>query len=362
MPLLVSVIVPVFNVRPYLQEALDSVVQQTYGNLEILVVDDGSDDGSEGICDAYAKYPRVQVIHQKNRGLSAARNSGLDRMSGDVVAFLDADDFYYPDMIQTLLAAMQRNNADIVVGGYDRCVSGTRMGKRRNEKVFAFQKEEVLCSSEALVAMVEDRLNKSVWNKLYVRKLWNTLRFPEGRVFEDIFTTYQLLGGAERIVTIPGTQMMHRIRDGSITQNRSAQNLRNRLAAYDHLEHFVSRHIPGLFNDRHLRRLQTRHTRMLLANWNRLSWLEKAGAWDVGKAILDKTKVLEREEMDGRALQTLLSSLEKCFPQFLSPEGDEQACARVRRTDASVRNYNKPRRDAGGEGDGKHGEHTGIHL
>ena len=297
---LVSVIVPVYNVRQYLRETLDSVVQQTYGNLEILVVDDGSDDGSGEICDAYAKDPRVRVIHQKNRGLSAARNCGLDRMSGEVVAFLDADDIFYPNMIQTLLAAMQRNNADIVVGGFDRRIFGTKMGKRRRGKVFAFQQEELLSSSDALVAMVEGRLNKSVWNKLYARKLWDTIRFPNGRVHEDIFTTYQVLDKAERIVTIPGTQMMYRIRNGSITQNNSSHNLRDRLDAYDDLEQFVFRHVPDLFNDSQLQRLRTKQTRMLMASWCRLSWLEKIKAWDLRKAILDKTKVFEFEGMDVR--------------------------------------------------------------
>ena len=300
MPPLVSVIVPVFNTRPYLRETLDSVVRQTYANLEILVVDDGSDDGSGEICDEYAKDPRVLVIHQKNRGPSAARNSGLDRMSGEVVAFLDADDFFYPNMIQTLLAAMQRNNADIVVGGYDRRIFGIMRGKGRREKVFAFQQEELLSSSEALVAMVEGRLNKSVWNKLYARKLWNALRFPDGRMYEDVFTTYQVLGRAERIVTIPGTQMMYRIWAGSFTQNRSSRNLRDRMDAYSHLEEFVSRHILDLFNDSQLQRLQARHTRMLMAHWHHLSWLEKAKAWDIGRVILRKGKSLKHGGMDTR--------------------------------------------------------------
>lgn len=293
MSLLVSVIVPVYNVRPYLREALDSVVQQTYGNLEILVVDDGSDDGSSEICDAYAKDPRVRVFRQKNLGVSAARNCGLDRMSGDVVAFLDADDFFYPNMIKTLLAAMQRNRADIVVGGYDSRIYGKWRGQRRREKVFAFHQEELLCSSEAIVAMVEGRLNKSVWNKLYDRKLWNAIRFPDGRVYEDVFTSYQVLDKAERVLLIPGTQMMYRIRKRSFTQTSSCNKLRDRQDAYDHLEQFVAQHIPDIFNESQLQQLQEKHARMLSADWHRLSLLEKIKAWNIRRAILGKIKVLE---------------------------------------------------------------------
>ena len=97
---LVSVIIPVYNVKPYLKEALDSVVQQTYRKLEIIIVDDGSTDGSDKICDMYRQDTRVTVVHQENRGLSNARNTGMSMMKGDVVAFLDSDDAYYPDMIE----------------------------------------------------------------------------------------------------------------------------------------------------------------------------------------------------------------------------------------------------------------------
>lgn len=103
---LVSVVVPVFDVLPYLWEAMDSVARQTYRNLEILVVDDGSTDGSGEVCDEYRKDPRVRVIHQTHQGLGAARNAALDRMTGKVVSFLDSDDALFPDAIQTLLSSM----------------------------------------------------------------------------------------------------------------------------------------------------------------------------------------------------------------------------------------------------------------
>lgn len=113
---LVSVIVPVFNVKPYLNEALDSVINQTYKNLEIILVDDGSTDGSGEICDEYSAHDkRFVVIHQENKGLSCARNTGLDLMKGELVAFIDSDDAYCPEFIRTMVDAMNHEKADVVM-------------------------------------------------------------------------------------------------------------------------------------------------------------------------------------------------------------------------------------------------------
>ena len=116
---LVTIIIPVYNTAPYLLEALDSVIQQDYSNLEIIIIDDGSTDGSEKICDIYAeKDSRIRVIHQENKGLSCARNTGLDIMSGDSVAFLDSDDVLHPTYVKTMVAAMCRKKTDLVVCRY----------------------------------------------------------------------------------------------------------------------------------------------------------------------------------------------------------------------------------------------------
>ncbi len=117
---LVSIIIPVYNVAPFLRESLDSAINQTYKNLEIILVDDGSTDESGIICDEYAKLDtRIKVIHQKNQGLSAARNTGLDIMKGSIVSFLDSDDAFYPDTIKTMVETMQNQNSDIVSCNYE---------------------------------------------------------------------------------------------------------------------------------------------------------------------------------------------------------------------------------------------------
>ena len=177
---LVSVIVPVFNVFPWLREALDSLVLQTWRPLEILLVDDGSADGSGEICDEYARrWPDlIRVFHQDNRGLSAARNTGLQRMTGEIVSFLDPDDAFCPEMIEKTMEALQHHHADIAVCGYAVCRTGKKMagaGRRRAE----VPEREVLSSGDALRRLAQGKINQAVWNKLYVRRLWESLRFPE---------------------------------------------------------------------------------------------------------------------------------------------------------------------------------------
>ena len=127
---LVSVIVPVYNVLPYLREALDSVINQTYKNLEILIVDDGSTDGSGEVCDEYLSDPRVIVIHQENKGLSGARNTGLDRMTGEYVAFIDSDDAFKPEMIERMLETITRNKAEMSICGYYACETNSHMTEK----------------------------------------------------------------------------------------------------------------------------------------------------------------------------------------------------------------------------------------
>ena len=115
----VSIIIPVYNMKDYLEEAIESVISQTYKNIEIILIDDGSNDGSEKICDDYANLDsRIKVIHQENKGLSAARNKGLEIMTGDYVAYLDPDDVYHPNMIEKLYNKIISEDVDCVIGDF----------------------------------------------------------------------------------------------------------------------------------------------------------------------------------------------------------------------------------------------------
>ena len=245
----VTVIVPVYNVAPYLTEALDSLIDQNYRNLDIIIIDDGSTDGSGYICDQYASDSRVCVVHQKNRGLSAARNTGLDLMTGDYVAFLDSDDAFHPDMIRIMKNALEHTGADVVTCGYDIYNTASRMTGERT--VFShIYKNRQYSSREALNELITGGLTTAVWDKLYRKELWNNIRFPEGHVYEDVLTTCHVLERVNRIQTLPNRLYLHRKRHGSITKTFSDQNIRDYFHVHHLLEKYVTKNTPEMFSRR----------------------------------------------------------------------------------------------------------------
>lgn len=257
----VSVIIPVYNVAPYLREALDSVVGQSYRNLEIIIVDDGSTDGSSEICDEYLSDPRVRVIHQENRGLSNARNVGLDLSSGVYIAFLDSDDAFHPDFIQRMVDEI--GDADAAVCRYE-VHQGTLASRGQ---IFPRMKEGVYNREEALRALADGKINVSVWNKLYRRALWREIRFPDGHNYEDIHTTYRIFECCERVKVLDQVLYLHRKRPGSITQVWTRKNIEDRNLAYDNLFEFVRAHIPAVFDEAHLSRICQARLRGLLVSY-----------------------------------------------------------------------------------------------
>ncbi len=249
---LVSVIIPVYNVQLFLREALDSVVTQTYHNIEIIVIDDGSDDGSEIICDEYQeKDSRVCVIHQKNHGLSTARNAGLDIVSGEYIAFLDSDDAYHPDMIQKMLKAMARWGADIAISGISSYDTMQQMKIASRFTLCDFLQEEITEPSKALAEMMEGKLSWCVWNKLYDANLWETIRFPDGHVYEDACTTYRIFQRADCVVKVPGCSVRRRVRPGSISHTKSFQNSCDWVRACQQMEAFVEENTPFVLSHLH---------------------------------------------------------------------------------------------------------------
>jgi len=197
---LISIIIPIYNVEKYLPACLDSVLAQTYQNLEIILVDDGSPDGSGAICDAYAASDaRIRVIHQKNGGVSSARNTGLDAASGAFIGFVDPDDYIEPGMYEVLYNQLQASGADIVQCGYVWEEDG-------KEDVFFHHSGEIqlhdglYCIQELLTV---EKPWWAVWNKLYRSKLLQELRFCTGlRVGEDILFTFQIFLQINQLVSV----------------------------------------------------------------------------------------------------------------------------------------------------------------
>lgn len=259
---LVSVIIPVYNVAPYLIEALESVINQTYKNLEIIVIDDGSTDESGGICDDYSKKDnRINIIHQSNKGLSSARNIGLNKITGDMVAFLDADDVYRPDYIQTMVSAMYSNNVDLII-----CKFAHYSNKKRKRigKIYPLIKKGIYERRSILNALVNDQVNHSVWNKLYKKELWENTRFPDGHVHEDDSTTYKILDLCKTVYVIDLPLYLHRSRQGSISKIITQSNVDDWISARLQFEAYVQDNVPDLFNKEQLVRIQLKRINQMI--------------------------------------------------------------------------------------------------
>lgn len=199
----ISVIIPVYNVELYLRKCLDSVLNQTYRNLEIILVDDGSTDNSGAICDEYSeKDARIQVYHTENRGLSAARNLGLNETNGEWIGFVDSDDWIDPDLFQRAIDSIC--TADIL------CFS-------KNEGIYT--------GVEALAENISGTISSSAWRKLYRKECFLTVRFPLGRVYEDAATTYKVLNAASFVRCCKIDGYHYRRRPGSITSTYDMANI-----------------------------------------------------------------------------------------------------------------------------------------
>lgn len=217
---LVSVIIPVYNVKLYLREALESVINQTYRNLEIIIVDDGSTDGSGEVCDEYQSDRRIKVFHTNNRGLSAARNYALDRIHGDFIAFLDSDDWLELNAIERFVSLALNTNADIVVCSFYQEYKDKTVEPVGYETEFVVEGEEILQSM-----IIERKLTEDVWNKFYKANIFGSIRYPEGRIFEDKATTYRLLQIAGKLVYTPAPLIHYRNRRGSLSNIHSMKSL-----------------------------------------------------------------------------------------------------------------------------------------
>lgn len=215
---MISVIVPVFNVEPYLRQCIDSILNQTYSDLEVLLIDDGSPDRCGEICDEYAKRDqRVRVFHTENGGLSAARNLGLSEARGDYIGFVDSDDWIESDMYEILLGRIEETGADISICGIWNVSNDSK-------KAHVFT-EIVYTRTEALELLIDGEINNGVWNKLYCCKLFKNARFPEGMTSEDIFFIQRVIFEADRVAVSSAIGYDYRVRHGSLSKSYSAKNL-----------------------------------------------------------------------------------------------------------------------------------------
>lgn len=217
---LISIIVPVYNVEEYLVECLDSIVKQSYSNIEIIIVDDGSTDGSGKICKEYLKKDnRIKYYKKKNGGLSSARNYGIKKSSGKYLSFIDSDDVISYNMIEILYKELINNSCDISVCKY-KIFTNKFIVNNDSYNVDIMYQDEYIKN-----LMLDYKISSHSCNKLFNRKLFNDIKFIVGKKYEDIGTIYKLLLSVKKIVYVNKELYGYRFRNNSITNYLNKKNL-----------------------------------------------------------------------------------------------------------------------------------------
>ena len=244
----VSVVIPVYNVEKYLQECLDSVVGQTYQNLQIILVDDGSTDSSGAICDEYAKKDaRITVIHQENQGAGAAKNTGLELVEGEYLSLIDSDDYIDEKFYEIMVRVMEKHNADVVQCLFDNCFVDQAYKRNYN---FPASKARKISARRFLFETLHDWKYAIFANKVFKTKLLEEARFPVGRKIDDEFFTYKLICNAKTVVNINEHLYHYRMRQSSVMNENSVDKLnQDRLECFKERYHYVGERFSSLRNE-----------------------------------------------------------------------------------------------------------------
>lgn len=233
---LVSIIIPVYNIEAYIKECVNSVLTQTYKNLEIILVDDGSTDESGRICDKLKKQDeRIVVIHKKNGGLSDARNCGIGHAHGEYIGLVDGDDVISPVMYESMLNAMLKYDVDIVT-----CRKAENKKTIQEQRKHISQKDiiDITSGFDAIYYLFNDYIcGNYAWNKLYKRELFNKVKYPKRRFFEDIYTTHLLFLESNKVLILNKNLYYYRTRENQITNSKKVPYK----LIKDHIEAFIFR-------------------------------------------------------------------------------------------------------------------------
>lgn len=231
----ISVVIPVYNVEKYLSECLDSVIYQTYKNLQIILVDDGSTDSSGKICDEYAeKDDRITVVHQSNAGAGAAKNTGLELIDGDYFSIIDSDDYIELDMYEKMVNSLEKYNSDIA-----QCLFRNVFVNDSFDRKYKIKGNypKILTSKNFLKEYLYDWKYAIFWNKLFKKSLLQNIKFPVGRKIDDEFFTYKLVCNAKKVVNIDNILYNYRMRKTSVMNENNSDRL-----IYDRIDCFIERY------------------------------------------------------------------------------------------------------------------------
>ena len=212
---LISIIIPVYKVEKYLENCIESVLKQTYTNLQIILVDDGSPDNCGKICDEYAKKdPRIEVIHKVNGGLSDARNVGIAKAKGKYIGFVDSDDYIKEDMYEILINLIKEYDADVSICNLYDVIDGKEYIKNNENGIQEYSRLEILKE-----VLLDKNIQSYAWNKLYKKELFDEIKYPIGKKYEDIGTTFYVFEKCNKIVVTSEPEYYYLKRSDSLVNN-----------------------------------------------------------------------------------------------------------------------------------------------
>ncbi|MCQ2521158.1 MAG: glycosyltransferase [Lachnospiraceae bacterium] len=239
---MISVIIPVYNLQKELDRCMDSVLGQTFSDYEVILVDDGSTDGSENLCDTFARNcENVFAVHQINAGLSAARNRGIREARGEYIAFVDGDDVLHPSYLETLHTLIEKHGADIAVCDYKRMQPKQISGFMKTQTIKKVEK----CFSGKEAFLHRAMVHQAAWNKLYHRSIFAEERFTEGILHEDVDSYYRFLLSAKMVAYTDVKLYGYIMREDSISAEASPKRYKDWAgAAYRMLRYMEERNWP----------------------------------------------------------------------------------------------------------------------
>ena len=248
---LISVIVPVYNVEKYLDNCVQSILRQSYTNLEIILIDDGSTDKSSQLCDEYSqKDKRIKVIHKKNGGQSDARNVGITVATGKYIAFVDSDDYIDEQFLEQLYLAIKKNKSDISMSKYKKTYKLNEKNKKIYNKCIIYSPEEAL--RELLLFQNADNY---IWNKLYKKELFFKLSFKVGKKMEDLGIIYLIFSKAKKIVSIDYEGYFYVQREGSTMWQVNSQLILDTMEMVNERFDYINKKFPQLVDEANINRL-----------------------------------------------------------------------------------------------------------
>lgn len=255
----ISVIIPVYNVEDYLTECVDSILNQTYKNYEILLIDDGSTDKSSQICDDYSETNnKINVIHTDNRGLSAARNLGTEKAQGEYIFYLDSDDYVKNNVLERMLKIVEQDEVDIVCGNFMYTYPDRTVIAIKEEKEY-----EILDTYSAMEQLVKgEKIQNFAWGKLIKKEIAQNHKFPVGKLFEDMYWTHYIIDQAEKVAIDYQSFVYYRQRDNSISYSFNIKSL-DQLDGMIQRKEFIEEKYPNLL---------MKYLKIMNQNAKNLSW------------------------------------------------------------------------------------------